>query len=47
MHMSVSEHSYQDDIAFMSSVITYKPITCIVIQSAVSISHLKVSINTK
>ena len=39
------EHSYQHDNAFMSSVVSYKWLTCIVIQSAVYISHLKVSIN--
>ena len=40
-HMRVPEHSYQYDNAFMSSVVTYD------IQSAVSVSHLKVSIKTK
>ena len=47
MHRSVPEHSYQDDNAFMCPVVLYEWLTCIVIQSAASINHLKVSINTK
>ena len=46
-HMSVPKHSYQDDNAYMSSVVLYKWLTCIIIQCAISISRLKVSINTK
>ena len=41
MHTSVPEHSYLYDKAFMSFVVTYKQLSCIVIKSAVSISHLK------
>ena len=36
VHMSVPKHSYQNDNAFMSLVVLYKWLTCIVIQSAVS-----------
>ena len=47
MHISVPEHRYQYDDTFMSSVLSYEQLSCIVIKSAVSISHLKVLINTK
>ena len=41
MHTSVPEHSYLYDKAFMSFIVTYKQLSCIIIKSAVSISHLK------
>ena len=40
-HTSVLEHTYLYDKALMSFAVTYKQLSCIVIKSAVSISHLK------
>ena len=40
-NINVPEHSYQYDNAFMSSVVSHKQLSHIIIKSAVSISHLK------